>query len=48
LDELKFLLHRDQAPAGRHLLQMEPYLATFCPGGLAELAAASAFQVRTK
>ena len=48
LAELKYLLQREQAPAGRHLLETEAYRAAYYPDGLAELSAASAFQVRTK
>jgi len=44
--ELKFLLHREQAPARQHLLETEAYRAAYCPGGLAEMSAASVFQVR--
>ncbi len=46
LAELKYLLQRDQAPAQQHLLETDAYRAAFCPGGLAEMAAASAFQMQ--
>jgi hypothetical protein len=48
LDELKHLLARDQSPAREHLLESPEYRAAFCPGGLPEMTAASAFQVRVK
>lgn len=47
LDELKFLLARDQGPAREHLLEMQEYGARYYPDGLPELSAASAFRIRT-
>ena len=47
-EELKHLLHREQSPGRQHLLETEAYRAAYFPGGLAELGAASAFQVRTQ
>jgi arginyl-tRNA--protein-N-Asp/Glu arginylyltransferase len=48
LAELKFLLQRNQKTARQHLLETTEYREAFCPGGLGEMAAASAFRVGTQ
>jgi arginyl-tRNA--protein-N-Asp/Glu arginylyltransferase len=48
LDELKYLIRREQQEPRQHLLEAEEYRQVFCDGDLAALAAASRFQVRTK
>jgi len=48
LAELKHLLQRDLKGGRQHLLETEDYRAAFYSGGLAEMAAASPFQVATK
>jgi arginyl-tRNA--protein-N-Asp/Glu arginylyltransferase len=48
LDELKFLLRRDQASTGQHLLETESYREQFYAGGLEKITAASAFSVPLK
>jgi arginyl-tRNA--protein-N-Asp/Glu arginylyltransferase len=45
LAELKYLVQRGQKPVRGHVLETEEYRAAFFPGGLAEMAAASAFRV---
>lgn len=45
LDELKYLLHRDQEQIGRHLLDVPEYTDRFYEGDPAVLAAASDFRL---
>jgi len=47
LDELKYLIRREQQEPRQHLLETEEYRQMFCDGDLPALAAASSFQVRT-
>ncbi len=47
LDELKYLIRREQQETRQHLLETEEYRRMFYEGDLAGLAAASPFQVRT-
>ena len=46
LDELKFIIRRDQKELRQHLLETEAYRDEFYPGGLEKIAAASAFRVK--
>jgi len=46
--ELKHLLQRDQKGGGQHLLETADYRTAFYPGGVPEMAGASAFQVTAK
>jgi arginyl-tRNA--protein-N-Asp/Glu arginylyltransferase len=48
LDELKFIIRRDQGDAHRHLLETSEYRDEFYPGDLEKITAASAFQVKLK
>ena len=48
LDELKFIIQRDQKELKQHLLETEEYCAEFYRGGLGEIAEASAFRVKAK
>ena len=48
LDELKFIIQRDQAKPHRHLLETEEYRDGFHGGGLGKIAEASAFRVKLK
>ena len=49
LDELKFLLRRDQkTTADRHLLETEEFREQFYAGGLGKITDASAFTVKLK
>ena len=48
LPELKHLLQRDLKAGHQHLLETEDYRTAFCPGGEGEMAAVSAFQIKTK
>jgi len=45
LDELKYLVRRDQQEQPQHLLECEEYRRKFYRAGLGELAAASAFRI---
>ena len=45
LEELKFMLRRDQRPAPQHLLETADYRAEFYGGDLGKIAAASSFRV---
>jgi arginyl-tRNA--protein-N-Asp/Glu arginylyltransferase len=48
LDELKFLLRRDKAATGKHLLETEEFREQFYGGDLGKIATSSAFSVRLK
>ena len=48
LEELKFLLRRDQKIADQHLLETEEYREQFYAGDLGQITAASAFSVKLK
>jgi hypothetical protein len=48
LDELKYLIRRGQQEQPQHLLETEEYRETYHRGGLPQIAAASAFQVKLK
>jgi arginyl-tRNA--protein-N-Asp/Glu arginylyltransferase len=47
LDELKFIIHRDQKELRQHLLETEAYRDEFYKGDLEKIANASAFRVKT-
>jgi len=46
LDELKFIIQRDQAKPQQHLLETEEYRGEFYEGDVGKIAAASAFRVK--
>jgi arginyl-tRNA--protein-N-Asp/Glu arginylyltransferase len=48
LEELKYLIRREQQEPRQHLLETEEYRQLFCAGDLPALSAASPFQVRIK
>lgn len=48
LDELKFIIQRDQGELRQHLLETEAYREEFYKGDLAKLADASEFHVKVK
>jgi arginyl-tRNA--protein-N-Asp/Glu arginylyltransferase len=48
LDELKFIIKRDQKEQHRHLLETEEYLEAFYRGDLEEIAGASEFRVEVR
>ena len=48
LDELKYLIRRDQQEIRQHLLETEEYRQTFYEHELAQIAAASPFRVPIK
>ena len=48
LDELKFLLRRDKAATGKHLLETEAYREQFYADDLGKITDASAFRVKLK
>jgi hypothetical protein len=45
---LKFLLRRDKAATGKHLLETEEFREQFYGGDLGKIATSSAFSVRLK
>jgi hypothetical protein len=47
MNELKFILRRDQAEVSEHLLEAADYRRLFHPGGLEDFAEASYFRVKT-
>jgi len=47
LEELKYLIRREQQEPRQHLLETEEYRRLFCEADLARIAAASRFQIRT-
>ena len=47
LEELKYLIRREQQEPRQHLLETEEYRRLFCEADLARIAAASPFQIRT-
>jgi len=47
LDELKYILKRDQGAPHQHLLEANDYRQGFCAGGLEEVCALSRFRVKT-
>jgi hypothetical protein len=48
LEELKYLLRREEQEQPQHLLESAEYRDTFCGGELTNLSAASAFRVKIK
>jgi hypothetical protein len=48
LDELKFIIRRDQKELRQHLLETETYRDEFYKGGLGKITDASAFRVKMK
>src|ERR1041385_7928491 len=48
LDELKFIIRRDQKERHQHLLETEEYRDEFYPGGSAAMADAGGFRVKVK
>ena len=48
LDELKFIIKRDEKELDRHLLETGEYLDAFCQGSLDKIAVASNFRVKVK
>ena len=48
MDELKYLLHREERPQHQHLLESTEYREAFYSGDLTRIADASAFRVKVK
>ena len=48
LDELKFIIRRDQKELTQHLLETAEYRDEFYDGDLGKIAASSAFQIKIK
>ena len=48
LDELKFVIRRDQSKPYRHLLETEKYRDEFYAGDFGKIVAASALRVKVK